>query len=51
VSVWQRLAADRYGHVDRLRHEAANPICRCADAGVSDGVEGRCGRRFGRSRR
>lgn len=33
VEVWERLAADKHGRVARLRYEAANPRCRCADGG------------------
>jgi hypothetical protein len=43
VEVWERLYADKDGRVDRLRHDAAHPVCGCADGGVPD-AGGRCGR-------
>lgn len=33
LEVWERLAADQHGRLDRLRYEAANPPCSCADGG------------------
>ncbi len=46
LSAWERLAADSDGRLDRLRYEAANPRCGCADGG--DREHGpRCGRCYG----
>jgi hypothetical protein len=46
LQVWERLAADKHGRLDRLRHEAANPRCHCADGGTHGGG-GRCERCYG----
>lgn len=49
AAVWERLAADRHGRLARLRYDAANPRCSCADSGVPD-PEGRCERCHGTTR-
>jgi hypothetical protein len=43
ASVWERLAADPHGRLARLRHDAANPGCSCADGGSLDSA-GHCER-------
>jgi hypothetical protein len=43
LAVWQRQAADKRGKVERMRYEAANPRCSCADGGVANGGD-RCER-------
>lgn len=43
LAVWERLAADKRGRADRLRYEAANPTCRCADGGIPGSTD-RCER-------
>lgn len=48
VGVWKRLEADQRGRVDRMRFDAANTRCSCADGGW-DAVGGRCDRCFGRT--
>jgi hypothetical protein len=49
VAVWQRLAADRTGRVDRMRAEASDVDCGCADGGEAR-PDGRCNRCYGRVR-
>ncbi|MCW3064779.1 MAG: hypothetical protein JWN32_1951 [Solirubrobacterales bacterium] len=44
VACWERVYGDRAGRVDRLRYDAENAPCRCADGGVADDGGGRCGR-------
>jgi hypothetical protein len=46
LAEWERLAADRHGRLDRLRHEAAHPACACTDGGAPDDG-GRCKRCHG----
>ncbi len=46
VEVWARLHVDPLARVDRLRYEAARPVCRCADGGKS-APEPRCQRCHG----
>lgn len=43
IACWERLCGDQHGRVDRLRHDAANGVCRCADGGRADD-HGRCER-------
>ena len=44
-AAWDRLADDSRGRLARLRYDAANPRCRCADGGERAGE--RCARCFG----
>jgi hypothetical protein len=44
AATWERLHAYQGGRADRLRYEAANPVCRCADGGKPEEGDQRCGR-------
>jgi len=45
LDVWERLAEDKHGRLDRLRYEAAHPVCHCVDGGTHG--SGRCERCYG----
>jgi hypothetical protein len=47
VWVWQRLEADKRGHVDRMRAEAGSVRCCCAGDSMPT-PDGRCERCYGR---
>ncbi len=44
LDVWQRIHGDKHGRAARLRYDAANPTCRCADGGVPTTADDRCER-------
>jgi hypothetical protein len=54
VAVWERLCADRYGRVDRMRREARSVRCCCSSGGAAGTAgtagtagAGRCSRCWG----
>jgi uncharacterized paraquat-inducible protein A len=47
VQTWERLARDRYGRVDQMRH-AARTVCCCCGRSAEPAEDGRCSRCFGR---